>query len=44
MILHDTLINAGGGSNVHAFPAVSSGGSVHPLYGSQLSPMATEVS
>ena len=42
-ILSDTSRNAGGGSNVHAFPVVSSGGSVHPSYGSQFSPMATEV-
>ena len=34
----------GGGSYVHAFPIVSSGGSVHPSYRSQFSPVATEVS
>ena len=36
--------NASGGSNVHAFPVVSSRDSIYPSYGSQFSPMATEVS
>ena len=41
-ILHDTSRNAGGGCDVHTFPVVSSGSSVHPSYRSQFSPMAIE--
>ena len=43
-VLYDTPGDAGGGCHVHAFPVVSSGGSVHPSYRSQLSPVAAEIS
>ena len=42
-ILYDTSGDAGGGCDVHAFPVISSGGSVHPSHRSQFSPVATEV-
>ena len=43
-VLHDTSGDVGGGGYVQAFPVVSSGGSVHPSYRSQFSPVAAEVS
>ena len=44
MVLYNTPGHAGGGCHVHAFPVVSSVSSVHPLYRSQLSPVAAEIS
>ena len=42
-VLYDTSGDVGGNGYVHAFPVVSSGGSVHPSYRSQFSPVAAEV-
>ena len=43
-VLYKASGNVGGGGYVHAFLVVSSGGSVHPSYGSQFPPVAAEVS
>ena len=40
-VLYNASRNVGGSGYVYAFPVVSSGGSVHPSYGS---PVAAEVS
>ena len=43
-VLYNASGDVGGGGYVHAFPVVSLGGSVHPSYRSQFSPVAAEVS
>ena len=43
MVLYDVSGDVGGGDDVHAFSVISSWGSVHPSYISQLSPVAAEV-